>query len=177
MTIVVRAKSFAAYAHRGLCRPNRSRQNVVEHLSEVAELVKASGGDEYDIALGYLHDTVEDTDVTYAELEQEFGTEVALGVMGLTDDPSLLALPTFKRKLAQSIHIAAQSERVRRVKIADGTSNLRSVAVDPPLAWNQRTTLDYLYGCAVVTHVCRGVSPYLEDRFDEAFEAALKANL
>jgi len=60
---------------------------MFEHVSEVAVLVEEQGGTEVMIAATWLHDVVEDTDVTLEQVGEWFGSEVrALVVVdGLTD--------------------------------------------------------------------------------------------
>ena len=76
-----------------------------------------------------LHDTVEDTDTTQAELEAKFGTEIASIVAEVTDDKSL---PKAERKRAQIEHAAHISKKAKLVKLADKICNLRDVAHSPP---------------------------------------------
>ena len=54
------------------------------HLDQVAELAKPYGEDA--VAITYLHDTVEDTAVSIAEIESRVGARVAASVSLLTDD-------------------------------------------------------------------------------------------
>ena len=63
----------------------------MNHLIEVAQLV-AGSSDTLDTNLvmaGLLHDTIEDTSTTPAELELLFGSDVASLVVEMTDDKSL----------------------------------------------------------------------------------------
>lgn len=47
------------------------------HVEQVANILKQVTTDNNLIAAGYLHDTIEDTDTTYEELEEEFNKDVA----------------------------------------------------------------------------------------------------
>ena len=59
-------------------------------MKEVTELVTAWGGSESATAAALLHDTVEDCPPTnFAEIEQDFGSEVVSIVREMTDDKSL----------------------------------------------------------------------------------------
>jgi guanosine-3',5'-bis(diphosphate) 3'-pyrophosphohydrolase len=61
------------------------------------------------------------------------------------------------------------------IKIADKTSNLRSLLASPPLGWSRRRRLEYFEWAARVVERCRGVSPELEAAFDRARREGLAA--
>lgn len=71
-----------------------------------------------------LHDTVEDTDTTFEELECVFGTTVARIVQEVTDDKSL---PKEERKRLQVVHAPHRSHQAKLVKLADKLYNLRDL--------------------------------------------------
>jgi GTP diphosphokinase / guanosine-3',5'-bis(diphosphate) 3'-diphosphatase len=173
MNIVAEAEVFARKAHAGLVRPNKAQTPYHEHLAEVAQLATLSGGSEIEIAAAWLHDTVEDTGTNIVDIQVVFGNEVADIVLGLTDDPNMGTLPTLERKYRQADNLRSKTFSVRRVKLCDGISNLRSVAIDPPVKWNQQTMFDYITGCAAVAYQCRGISSMLEVEFYEAYRAAM----
>jgi len=66
-----------------------------------------------------------------------------------------------------------KSVRARMIKIADKTSNLRSILASPPVGWNRRRRLEYFRWAAQVVDRCRGVSPALEAAFDRAWAEGL----
>ena len=67
---------FAAVAHRGATRKG-GRIPYLVHPVEAAGIVAEMTDDEDLIAAAVLHDILEDTDVTYEELEQFFGSRIA----------------------------------------------------------------------------------------------------
>lgn len=71
-----------------------------------------------------LHDTVEDTDTSFAELEAKFGPIVARIVQEVTDDKSLSKQD---RKRQQVEHAAHCSRQAKVVKLADKLYNLRDL--------------------------------------------------
>ena len=71
-----------------------------------------------------LHDTVEDTDTSLAELEAKFGPVVARIVQEVTDDKSL---PKQERKRQQVEHAPHCSHQAKLVKLADKLYNLRDL--------------------------------------------------
>ena len=72
-----------------------------------------------------LHDTVEDTDSSFGELEQHFGQSVASIVREVTDDK---ALAKDERKRLQVGHAADLSRKAKLVKLADKICNLRDIS-------------------------------------------------
>ena len=66
---------FAAKAHEGQRRKGTDIPYIT-HPFEVAQILMEAGCDETLIIAGLLHDTLEDTEVTAAEIEEQFGPEV-----------------------------------------------------------------------------------------------------
>lgn len=153
--LVARAEALARQAHAGQTRPNRRRQPVSEHLAEVAAMVAAEGGSPTQVAAAWLHDVVEDTPVTLAQVEAGFGGEVARLVDWLTDPTDWAGLPLAERKALQAARLAQAPEAVRLVKLADQLSNLGCVLDDPPLDLDPATRLAYARGALAVARACR----------------------
>jgi GTP pyrophosphokinase len=72
--LVRRAFEFAYALHQG--QKGASGEAYICHPIEVAGLLRELGGDSAMIAAGFLHDVVEDTEVTPEEIEAHFGEEV-----------------------------------------------------------------------------------------------------
>jgi guanosine-3',5'-bis(diphosphate) 3'-pyrophosphohydrolase len=142
----------------------------VNHLAEVAELVGASGGSENEIAAAWLHDAVEDTSTTIEGIRREFGDEIATIVVGLTDLPEWLQLSLQERKQRQAERVAGASDSIKRVKLADQSSNVAIVARGRDFGID--TNFIYIESARRIAEVCKGVSPYLDTLFRERFEAA-----
>ncbi len=163
---ICQAEELARSAHAGMCRPNRARQPCVEHLAEVAALVMEAGGSVEAVTAAWLHDIVEDTVITLAEIRQRFGEAVCELVDGLTDPPRSAELPLGQRKLAQARRLASRCRQTRLVKLADQYSNVRSVLSDPPLDWDEAKCREYVQGAVGIARVCGGVAPWLDRRFE-----------
>jgi (p)ppGpp synthase/HD superfamily hydrolase len=168
---LARAADFAARRHVAQKRKGESAEPYVNHLTEVAALLaEATGGDDVVLLMGgLLHDTLEDTDTTWDELAERFGPDVAALVAEVTDDKSL---PRLERKRLQVEKTPQKSRRAKLLKIADKTSNLRSLVNDPPAGWTGERLSDYVQWAADVVHSCRGLNAALEAAFDEAHAAA-----
>lgn len=162
MSVLLAAKAYALAQHRGQHRPNATREPIGCHLAEVSSYVTDEGAPELVIAAAWLHDVIEDTPATPADLEARFGADVARLVAGLTDPEPLRRLPLAKRKLAQAKRLEAQPPEVKLIKLADQLSNLKSVIDDPPLAWDHPTCQAYIAGALSVADVCRGIAPRLD---------------
>jgi (p)ppGpp synthase/HD superfamily hydrolase len=128
---VERAYRIAERAHRGQIRDEGSP--YIEHPLRVALIV----GDELQrhepdlICAALLHDVVEDTPVTLAEVQETCGDTVAHFVELLTKER--VAEPDDKRSATHRYlqRIAEDSPEVLLLKLADRLDNLRSVAVLP----------------------------------------------
>jgi (p)ppGpp synthase/HD superfamily hydrolase len=166
LVLVSRAADFAARRHVGTRRKGADKQPYVNHLAEVAQLLAAAtdGSDAGLVAAGWLHDTIEDTPTSREELAQEFGDDIAGLVVEVTDDKSL---PKAERKRLQIEHAPHATGRARMIKIADKTSNIRSLINSPPDDWERERMIDYLDWADQVVAGCRGVSAYLERIYDE----------
>lgn len=132
-------------------------------------LANIGGIDDVDVLMAaILHDTVEDCDVTEAEVRELFGPEVAAYVMEVTDDRSL---PKAERKKAQIDHAPHLSAGAKAIKLTDKISNIRDVTNNPP-DWPIERRREYIeWGVAVVAGL-RGVNPKLEAYFDDLIEQA-----
>src|SRR3954452_17585259 len=79
---IVRAYEVAASAHGHQYR--KSGEQYINHPISVAKVVADIGLDDTTVAAALLHDAVEDTEITTAEIEERFGAEVAQIVDGVT---------------------------------------------------------------------------------------------
>ncbi len=91
------ALEFATHCHAGQRRGSDDAL-FIEHPLEVARLLRDAGCSAVVVAAGLLHDVVEDTGVTNAELDERFGADVAALVCSVTEDPSVRTYR--RRKLA-----------------------------------------------------------------------------
>ncbi len=131
--LICQAFEFAYEFHKGQYR--KSGEPYICHPVAVAGLLKYLGGDSAMIAAGFLHDTVEDTGVTLAEIEKKFGSEVALLVEGVTklskfnfSSKTELQAENFRRMFLAM----AKDIRVIVVKLADRLHNMRTLEYLPP---------------------------------------------
>jgi guanosine-3',5'-bis(diphosphate) 3'-pyrophosphohydrolase len=168
---LLQAIAFAADKHRRQRRKDADASPYINHPIAVAAVlaVEADVADEATLLCAVLHDTVEDTDTTFLDLEQHFGPEVADLVRELTDDK---ALEKAERKRLQIEHARESSLRAKQVKIADKICNVRDITVSPPAQWPVQRRLDYLTWSEKVVDGCRGVNLKLDRAFDQAIAQA-----
>src|SRR4051794_26522257 len=174
VALVTRAADFAARRHCGQTRKGAAAEPYINHLAEVASLLAttAEEPDAYLVAAGWLHDTLEDTATEREELEHLFNKLVSDVVAEVTDDKSL---PKAERKRLQVLHTPRKSELARLLKLADKTSNLRSLAASPPADWDVERRLAYIEWAEQVVVSCKGLRPALDAAFEAAVVSARQA--
>lgn len=134
---------FAAEKHRLQTRKNAEKTPYISHPIGVAHHLMDIGEvrDTPVIIGALLHDTLEDTQTTYAEIEAKFGKQVADYVSEMTDDKSLA---TEARKRLQVINAAHKSKGAAQIKLADKLYNLNDLLESPPKDWTQ-SRIDHYY--------------------------------
>jgi (p)ppGpp synthase/HD superfamily hydrolase len=153
-----RALAFAAAAHGAQTVPGNGLPYVV-HLAMVAHEVATAVAAEPGLAgavavpVALLHDTLEDTAVTEAELTRAFGARITAGVRALTKDASLAK----ELRLADSLaRLAACEPSVQVVKLADRTVNL----LPPPAHWSEAKVQGYRAEASEILRVLGGASAH-----------------
>jgi len=168
-----RALDFAARKHAHQRRKGELAEPYINHLSDVARrLAEGTNGEDATLVIaGLLHDTLEDTDTSLAELAKEFGREVAELVAEVSDDKTR---PKAERKRLQVAEAPKKSLRAKMIKLADKTSNLNSLLVSPPKDWSIGRKRDYFKWAHQVVDGCRGVNFPLEEEFDRTYERGMQ---
>lgn len=163
------ALSFAAYKHRNQRRKDSAETPYINHPIAVANILLNEAGitDETVLISAILHDTVEDTDTSFEEIEQQFGDQVRAVVAEVTDDKSL---PKAQRKQKQIEHAGGLSDRAKLLKLADKTANLRDMVNATPEDWSTERIDEYLEWGKTVVNQLRGHHTKLESLFDRAYE-------
>jgi guanosine-3',5'-bis(diphosphate) 3'-pyrophosphohydrolase len=105
------------------------------HPLEVAAILTDLKLDDATIAVGLLHDTIEDTDATRAEIDQTFGPEIGAIVDGLTkiERLNLVSREEAQAENLRKLLLAISADvRVLLVKLADRLHNMRTLEFMPP---------------------------------------------
>src|SRR5574341_1255451 len=133
LDVLARAYDFSAASHKGQQRA--SGEPYLSHPLEVASLLVNFKMDVTTVTAGLLHDVLEDTKATKADLQREFGQEIADLVDGVTKIGKL-AFSSREERQAENFRkmlvAMARDLRVLMIKLADRLHNMR--------------TLDYLRG-------------------------------
>jgi RelA/SpoT family (p)ppGpp synthetase len=136
-----RAYVYAMRAHGGQTRA--SGDPYISHPLEVAAILTDLKLDDATIAAALLHDTIEDTDATRAEIDRLFGHEIGRLVEGLTK-LKRLDLVSKEAKQAENLRklllAIADDVRVLLIKLADRLHNMRTLGHQPSEA--RRRTAD-----------------------------------
>ncbi|XP_033231271.1 guanosine-3',5'-bis(diphosphate) 3'-pyrophosphohydrolase MESH1 [Belonocnema kinseyi] len=168
LSIVIKCTNFAALKHSKQRRKNQEQTPYINHPIGVANIL-IKEGKVYDttvILAALLHDTVEDTDTTFDEIEQEFGKDVRKVVEEVTDDKNLARE---ERKFLQIKHAPGSSRRAKLVKLADKLYNLRDLRKETPVGWTAQRVREYFKWAKAVIDGCRGTNENLERLLDITF--------
>jgi GTP diphosphokinase / guanosine-3',5'-bis(diphosphate) 3'-diphosphatase len=132
VTSISRAYEVAAHAHSEQWR--KSGERYINHPLNVARIIADLGLDDITVIAALLHDAVEDTPLTLADVEREFGGEVAAIVDGVTklerirfDSREEQQAATMRKMLVAM----AKDLRVLLIKLADRLHNMRTIAGFP----------------------------------------------
>lgn len=108
----------------------------VNHPINVCTILSVEAGIKDDAVLmaALLHDVVEDTDATFADVEQQFGPDVASLVREVTDDKTL---EKQERKRLQIENASKTTSRAKLIKLADKLDNLRDLLKETPSGWTE----------------------------------------
>jgi guanosine-3',5'-bis(diphosphate) 3'-pyrophosphohydrolase len=168
LPLILKALEFAAHKHRDQRRKDALASPYINHPIALANVLTREGdvADPAILAAALLHDTVEDTQTTPAELREGFGDKIASIVEEVTDDKDL---PKAERKRLQVEHAATISREAKLVKLADKICNVRDMANHPPAKWDLTRRREYFEWAKAVVDRMRGVHPVLERKFDEAY--------
>ena len=155
---------FAAEAHNGQLFPGTDLPYIM-HLSFVAAEILACMNYEknhdadFALQLALLHDTIEDTPITFIKLKKEFGEKIAQGVLALTKNK---LLPK-KDRIADSMNrIKNQPKEVWIVKLADRITNL----APPPPNWSKSRIIHYRKDSVIIHNSLKEASLYLNKRLE-----------
>jgi len=143
----------------------------MNHIGSVAFEVLTAAAIEKDFNVhlamhcAVLHDTLEDTALTYEELANQFGTTVAEGVLALTKSNTIADKQT--KMLDSLARIKKQPKEVWAVKMADRIVNLYA----PPFYWDNEKKKAYRAEAQLIYDALKGGNHYLAERLAAKIEA------
>ena len=128
---ILRAYDYAFKHHEGQLR--KSGEPYIMHPVAVAVNIEQMDLDAESIMAGLLHDTIEDTEASYAEVAKEFGEAVAMLVDGVTK-LTQMEHTSYSTKEEQQVEdlrkmfiAMAKDIRVVMIKLADRLHNMRTI--------------------------------------------------
>jgi (p)ppGpp synthase/HD superfamily hydrolase len=166
--MITKAWFLASKAHQNQKFPG-SEMPYLTHIGNVMMEIFAVShtleNPELAITCAILHDTIEDTDVSYDTLEQSFSKEVANGVMALTKNENLV---TKKAKMLDSLkRIKMQPEEIWVAKMADRVANLGK----PPHYWSQEKIEAYQEEARLILEHLGSANSIIAKRLEEKIDA------
>ncbi|MDP1835296.1 MAG: HD domain-containing protein [Chlamydiales bacterium] len=158
--------SFAAQKHHFQKRKDPENLPYIIHPIGVADHLMAIGGvrDTDVIVAALLHDTVEDTDTTFDEIEKLFGSRVSGFVREVTDDKTLAKQ---QRKALQFQHAPEKTAGAAQIKLADKLNNLTDMAKGPPVDWEPERVDEYFRWAPNVVNRLPWVNAPLKQAVDD----------
>ncbi|UCE14570.1 MAG: HD domain-containing protein [Candidatus Heimdallarchaeota archaeon] len=131
---VTKAFEFAYLKHKGGTRKTSGVPYIVHPMTVAIILMKNFVNEDLVIA-GLLHDVVEDTGVTFSELQKNFGIQVTRLVKAVTEPTELKKVSdprkTWKQRKQHTIDLLKSAEQdVRILSCADKLSNIRDLKAD-----------------------------------------------
>ncbi|HHH20163.1 MAG TPA: bifunctional (p)ppGpp synthetase/guanosine-3',5'-bis(diphosphate) 3'-pyrophosphohydrolase [Campylobacterales bacterium] len=165
---LTKAWFFASQAHRDQKFPG-SDMPYLTHIGNVMMEVQAVSPtlEQGNLAIlcAILHDTIEDTEVSYEDIVHEFSVEVADGVMALTKDDTL---PSKQEKMLDSLQrIQQQPKEIWVVKMADRTANLGK----PPHYWSLEKITAYHREAQMILEHLGSANMMMAQRLAEKIES------
>lgn len=144
-TLIRDAHAFGALMHEGQFR--HSGEPYFTHPVAVATILAEQQMDDATLVTALLHDTIEDTKASFAEVERRFGREIAELVDGVTKLTNLQLTSTHTKQAEnfRKLFMATSRDlRVTLVKLADRLHNMRTIKSMRPekQAQKARETMD-----------------------------------
>lgn len=133
MKLVEKARVFATAAHAAVKQTRKyTGDPYIVHPAEVVSIVSSVPHTEEMLAAAWLHDVVEDTEVTIITIHTEFGPKVAELVEWLTDVSKPSDGNRKVRKAIDRQHTAMAPAEAQTIKLADLISNTKSIIEHDP---------------------------------------------
>ncbi|CAF0754268.1 unnamed protein product [Adineta ricciae] len=162
------ALQFAAFKHRFQKRKDPDSTPYINHPIGVAHILSNEAGvHDFDLlAVALLHDTIEDTETTFDELQKEFGSRIAGLVMELTDNKDL---DKAERKRLQIENAKKLSADAIVVRLADKIYNLRDLNRVTPVGWSEERVNEYFEWSAQIARQITGYNAQMDEILKDLF--------
>jgi GTP pyrophosphokinase len=139
LSVIERAYSVAERAHADQKR--QSGEPYITHPVAVAQILADLGIGSKTIAAALLHDTVEDTEYTLEQLQNDFGDEIAMLVDGVTKLDKVKYGESAQAETVRKMIVAMSKDiRVLIIKLADRLHNARTWGFVPAASATRKAT-------------------------------------
>jgi len=159
----IRAYRFAAEAHYGQKIPGTDRPYIVHSAMVAMEIITVLSNEpgwngNLAIQCALLHDVLEDTGISYEQIESHFGRDVADGVQALSHD---IDIKDRNQRVIDAVRrIRTQPWKVWMVKLADRIVNL----LPPPPHWTGEKISEYRNEAKFILRNLGKANPFLSRR-------------
>ncbi len=169
--LYIKTWNFASQAHNQQLLPS-SNIPYINHIGLVAmevmaaichysQINKAIESPNLAVMCALLHDTIEDTRISFNDIVENFDEATACGVLALTKDKTL---PNKKAQMLDSLQrIKLQPREISMVKLADRITNLQQ----PPAHWNKEKINNYCLEAQLILDTLGNASEFLAKRLTE----------
>ncbi|MBN1412325.1 MAG: bifunctional (p)ppGpp synthetase/guanosine-3',5'-bis(diphosphate) 3'-pyrophosphohydrolase [Spirochaetales bacterium] len=159
---------FACLTHKDQKVPGKPYAYIAHFTQVCIEVLTALNGapvgnPDLAVQCALLHDVIEDTEIKYEEVEKEFGTDVARGVLALTKNKDL---PKDQRMEDSLNRILKNPLEVGMVKMADRIVNLQ----EPPHSWDQEKIAKYRKEAGLILEKLQSCNAVLAERLKMRIE-------
>jgi len=168
-TLYDKALTFAEKHHSGQMRDDGATP-YIEHPKKVAKILREVAGvtDESILSAGLLHDMIEDSEVSYDDLEKAFGVRIAGLVAELTNDkrlPKQLSREDLIRRLP------GMSQEAALIKLADIYSNAQDMG---SADWTEERKAKYLVYLRRIVETISKSKPTLSPKLEKSISEYLQ---
>lgn len=163
--------------HKGQTYGGTEEGEQIEYINHIGsvvfEVIQSLNHDQtmnkdFCVMCALLHDTIEDTDLTYEKINDLFGKEVADGVSALTKNTSIE--DKHEQMKDSLLRIKQQPKEVWAVKMSDRICNLYA----PPYYWTNEKKKEYHKESLLIYEHLKEGNTYLANRLKEKIDCYIK---
>lgn len=132
MNLIIKAAHFAAVCHKDQKRKYYGEPYIVHPVRVASRVIMLDYATEPMVCAAYLHDVIEDCNITYETLVEEFNIETASLVRDLTNQAPKKGLNREQRKLMDFERLAKTPRECRAIKLIDRIDNVQDMDWNDP---------------------------------------------
>lgn len=171
METILKAIETATHAHRHQTRKADKTPYIIHPIRVMNILCEAGVTDTITLSAAALHDTVEDTDLTFEDILEKFGMFITAVVQDVTNDSKL---SKSDQKRAQITKASIISHPAKLIKLADMIDNLTDLTYAIPPSWSiERAQGYFVWKKKVFESGLKGHNDILDKKAMELFNSVL----